>query len=160
MPLNVFLSIFWKAGVRERNVKLALETVTYIAATEIVTWIVTIEIIMYMMHCRKYHLHNGNRDCIISIKIVTHIFAAKTFICRDAAETSNCIIATERSTNITLAESTTNIIAIELQNLHNCNRRWHLHNCYRKRNCIVPTETATWRTEHRNFHSQKWCQSF
>ena len=149
MPLNVFLSIFWKAGVRERNVKLALETVTYIAATEIVTWIVTIEIIMYMMHRRKYHLHNGNRDCIISIKIVTHIFAAKTFICRDAAETSNCIIATERSTNITLAESTTNITAIEPQNLHNCNRRWHLHNCYRKRQL---------HSSNRNCHLENWTQ--
>ena len=32
--------------------------------------------------------------CIISVKIVTHIFAAETFTCVNAAETSNCIIAT------------------------------------------------------------------
>ena len=58
--------------------------------------------------------------CIISVKIVTHIFAEIfTVIC--VAETSNCIIATEtvtfitatkRFTNKSVAESTTNIIAI------------------------------------------------
>ena len=77
---------------------------------------------------------------IVTIKIVTHIFAAKTVTCICAAETSNCIIATEaltyiitpeRSTNLTAAEITTCIIAVELQNLHNCNRR-HLYDCYRK----------------------------
>ena len=45
-------------SVRERNIKLLLETVTYIAVTEIVTYIITIESVMYIMHCRKYHLHN------------------------------------------------------------------------------------------------------
>ena len=110
------------------------------------------------MHCR-YYLHGWNRDsCIISIKIVTHIFAAETFTCINAAETSNCIIATEtvtciiatkRSTNINVAESTTNIIAIEPQNLHNCNRRWHLHNCYRK--CQL-------HSSNRNCHQQNWLQ--
>ena len=34
----------------------------------------------------------------ISIKIVAHIFAAKAFICINAAETSNTIIATETVT--------------------------------------------------------------
>ena len=70
---------------------------------------------------------------IISIIIVTYIFAAETFTCVNAAETSNWIIVTEtvicvtetkRSTNIIVAESTTDIIAIEPQNLHNCNGRW------------------------------------
>ena len=68
--------------------------------------------------------------CIISIKIVTHIFAADTFTCINGAETSNCIISTEtvtyiiatkRTTKINVAESTNNIIAIEPQKLYNCN---------------------------------------
>ena len=96
--------------------------------------------------------------CIISITIVAHIFAAKTFIRINAAETSNCIIATEtvtwiiateRSINITVAESTTNVIAIEPQNLHNCNGCWHLHICYR--NCHLHSST-------RNCHLQNWLQ--
>ena len=45
-------------SVRERNVKLLLETVTYIAITETVTCIITIETVICIMHCRKYHLHN------------------------------------------------------------------------------------------------------
>ena len=60
---------------------------------------------------RNSHLHNYNRDsharnalqkmilawlqrtptCIIPIKLVTHIFAAKTLTCINAAETSNTI---------------------------------------------------------------------
>ena len=48
--------------VRERNLTLLLETVTCIAATEIVTCIITVEIVMCTMHCRKYYLHNCNRD--------------------------------------------------------------------------------------------------
>ena len=79
--------------------------------------------------------------CIISIKIVTHIFAADTFTCINGAETSNCIISTEtvtciiatkRSAKINVAESTTNIIAVGPQKPRNCNRCWHLHNCHRK----------------------------
>ena len=71
---------------------------------------------------------------IISIRIVTHIFAAEIFTDMSVAETSNCVIATQivtfitarkRSTNISVAESTTNIIAIEHQNLHNCKTLAH-----------------------------------
>ena len=41
-------------SVRERNIKLLLETVTYIATTERDTWIITIErIVMCIMHCIK-----------------------------------------------------------------------------------------------------------
>ena len=39
-------------SVRERNINLLLETVTYIA-TEIVTCITTIEIVMFITDCRK-----------------------------------------------------------------------------------------------------------
>ena len=80
-----------RMSVRERNTKLLLETVTYIAIKE-------------------SHLHNYNRQscaqctaenttciivtetpiCIITIKIVPHIFAAETVTCICAAET-NCI---------------------------------------------------------------------
>ena len=48
-------------SVRERNIKLLLETVTYIATTETVTCIITIEIVICIMHCRKYYLHDCNR---------------------------------------------------------------------------------------------------
>ena len=48
-------------SVRERNIKLLLETVTYIATTETVTCIITIEIVMCIMHCRKCYLHDYNR---------------------------------------------------------------------------------------------------
>ena len=65
MSLNVFRFFFsffffiekW-VSVRERNLKLLLETVTYIAITETVTSIITIETVMCIIHCRKYHLHN------------------------------------------------------------------------------------------------------
>ena len=42
-------------SVRERNIKLLLEAVTYYMATiETATYIITIEIAMCIMHCRKY----------------------------------------------------------------------------------------------------------
>ena len=64
-------------SVRERNIKLLHETVTYIATTETVTSITAIEIVICIMHCRKYYLHDCNKapTCIVSIKIVTHTFA-------------------------------------------------------------------------------------
>ena len=51
-----------RLSIRERNMKLLLETVTYIAIKERVTCIITMETIMCIMYCRKYHLHNCNRD--------------------------------------------------------------------------------------------------
>ena len=131
-------------SVREKNIKLLLETDTYITATE-------------------------TPICIITIKIVTHIFTVETFTCISAAETSNCItgietvtciIATERSTSISVAESTTKMIAIEPQNLHSCKRCCHPHIIVIESvNCIVPTKTATCGIDYRNFPLQKWCQS-
>ena len=132
-----------RLSFREWNMKFLLETV------------------MCIMHCRKYHLHYCNRDspiCIITIKIVIHIFVAETVTCICAAEHSNCIIATEtvtciivteRSTNIPVTESITSkpakmqqtfslaIIAVESVS------------------CIVPTETVTCRIDYRNYHLQK-----
>ena len=51
-------------SVRERNRKLPLETV-----------IITVEIVMCIMHCRKYYLYDCGREFTYtnSIKIVTHI---------------------------------------------------------------------------------------
>ena len=40
-------------SVRERNIKLLLETVTYIATTGTVTCIITIELVTCIMHRRK-----------------------------------------------------------------------------------------------------------
>ena len=47
MPSDVFGQFYKKwVSVRERNIKLLLETVTYIATTETVTCIITTEIVM------------------------------------------------------------------------------------------------------------------
>ena len=40
-------------SVTERNAKLLLETVTYIAATETVSCIITMETVMCIIHCKK-----------------------------------------------------------------------------------------------------------
>ena len=45
-------------SVRERNINWLLETVTYTATTETVTCETTIEIVMCIMNCRKYYLHD------------------------------------------------------------------------------------------------------
>ena len=74
--------------------------------------------------------------CIITIKIITHIFAAETVTCICAAETFNCIITTE---------TVTCIIMIEAQNLHNCKR--HCITEIKSVSCIVPTETAELTTQ-------------
>ena len=42
-----------RLSFRERNMKLLLETVTYIAIRERVAYIITMEIIMCIMHCRN-----------------------------------------------------------------------------------------------------------
>ena len=41
------------ASVRERNLKLLLETVAPIATAETVTCIITVRLVIYIMHCRK-----------------------------------------------------------------------------------------------------------
>ena len=111
-----------RVSVGERNIKLFLETVVCIVITETVTPIITTETVLWKMHCRKYHLHKA-RTSKITIKIVTHIFAAETVNCISEAETSNYIIATETVTCIIATDVVTCIIAIE--------------------SCIVPRETVT-----------------
>ena len=46
-------------SVKERNIKLLLETFTYIAnVTERVTCVITIKTVIRIMHYRNDHLHN------------------------------------------------------------------------------------------------------
>ena len=136
-----------RMSVREGNLKVLLETVTYITITETVTSMITIEtIVCIMQKIPPAWFARGTRTCIIAIKIVTHILTAETITCISAAETFNyiiatktitCMIATERSTNMAVTESTTSMIAIEPQNLHNCNRHCLWHNCYRQQKVSV-----------------------
>ena len=117
VPLNVFGSILRKEGVRERNMKLLLETVTYIAIKESVTCITTIETVMCIMHCKNTTciITREAPICIITVIITTHIFAAETVTCLCvveifnivATDTVTCIIVTEKSANIHVTESTT-----------------------------------------------------
>ena len=62
LPSDIFWSNLWKMGIQEGNIKLLLENVTYITTTETVTCIITIKIVMCIMHCGKYYLHDCNRD--------------------------------------------------------------------------------------------------
>ena len=104
-----FLVNFMKIGCQlEKNMTLLLETVTYIVILERVTCIITIDNQFQQMA----YLHN----CIITIKVVTHVFAAETVTsicapeishCITATETVTCITVTERSNNIPITESTT-----------------------------------------------------
>ena len=48
-----------RLSVRKRKL---LGTVTYIAIKERLACIITIETVMYIMHCRKKHQHNYNRN--------------------------------------------------------------------------------------------------
>ena len=125
MLLNVFLSKW--VPVWEKNIKMLLEN------SNLHFTIKTI------VHCRKHHLHNCNRDLHLHIynkNCYLHIWCRKCHL-HSAAETSNSIITTEtvtwmitmeRSTNITVTEITICIVAIEPQNLHNCKRYCHLQN--------------------------------
>ena len=94
--------------------KLVLETVTYIVMKERVTCIITIKSHMHNA-LQQYHPHNFKRDpiSIITVKIVTHIFAAETVTCIYAAEIFNCIIATETVTCIIVTERSTSIAVTE-----------------------------------------------
>ena len=128
-------------SVRERSMNLLLKAVTYMVTMERATCVITIEIVICIRHCRKYHLHDCNRESYLhnfnknsptyllqtfalafAAGICTGIIVAKTSNYIIATETVTFITATKRSTNISVTESTTNIIAIEHQNLYNCSR--------------------------------------
>ena len=101
-----FLVNFMKIGCQRKDYK-------------VVTWNCHTQLQRKHLHCynRNSHAHNAllkiPSTCIISMKIVTNIFVAKTFSCVNVAEISNCVIATE---------TVICIIAIQPQNLHNCNK--------------------------------------
>ena len=68
---------------------------------ETATCIITMEIVMCIIHRRKYYLRLYHEKILVSVEIVTHIFDAEIFTGICVAETSNCIIATETVTFIT-----------------------------------------------------------
>ena len=69
-----------RLSVRERNMKLLLETVTNIAITETVACITAIETVMCIMHRKNTTciISTETHICIITVKIAFHIFAAET----------------------------------------------------------------------------------
>ena len=73
-----------RLSVRERNMKLLLETVSYKAIKERVICIITIETNMCIMHCKNTTciIATDTPICIITVKIATLIFAADT-ACRN-----------------------------------------------------------------------------
>ena len=86
-------------SVREKNLKLLLGTVTYKAITETVPCIITIETVMSIMHCRKSHLPNYNKNChpYICCRNCHLHQLCRASNCIIATETVICIIATEIS---------------------------------------------------------------
>ena len=134
--------------------KLLLETVTYIAIKERITCIITMETLICIMHCRKYHLRNCKTPIyIITIKIVTRVFAAETVTCTGAVKTSSCIITTETVTCIIVTERSTNIQITERTTLkpEKWNQCCHLRNCHGK--CQL-------HSSNRNCHLQNWLHKF
>ena len=75
-------------SVRERSIKLLIESVTYIAITETVTCILQ-EKQLCTAESTTCIVALETPTCINIIKIVTHIFDAETVTCISAAETSN-----------------------------------------------------------------------
>ena len=153
-----------RLSVRERNMKLLPETVTYLVIKERVTCIFTIETVMWIMHYRKSHLHNCHRD-----------FHQPNYNknCHPHICCRNCLLHM-CCRNFYLYNCNKNSY------LHNCNRKIHRHSSNRKyhlKTCInatdvvtciiamesvsgiVPTETTTCRFDYRNFNLQKWYQS-
>ena len=102
-----------RLSFREKNMKMLLETATYKGMKERITCIITIDTVMCIMHHRKYHLHNCNRDSHLHNwnknchpETVTCICATETSNCITATETVTCIIVKERPTNIQITEIT------------------------------------------------------
>ena len=58
--IQTWYNAFTKRGCQLEKVNYL--KLTYIAIKERLTCIITIETVMCIMHCRKYHLHNCNRD--------------------------------------------------------------------------------------------------
>ena len=120
-------------SVRERNIKLLLETVAYMTIRETVTCIITIEIVMCIMHCRKHylhdymllalhysHVHNSNKNCY------PYIFC-RNFQLHKCCRNFQLHICNRKS------------------HKHKCNKKIHQHNCrgkYHRRNCNRTSKSA------------------
>ena len=88
---QMFFGQFYEkwVSVRERNIKLILETATYIATTETVTCMITKETVVCTGENTTCTIVTETPTCVITIKIVTHIFAAETGTCISAGEDCN-----------------------------------------------------------------------
>ena len=119
---------------------------------------------MCIIHCRKYHMHNCNRDSHLynyNKNCHPHI-AADTVTCVSAAETSNyiipaetvtCILATERPTNIPITGITTSKPPYMQPLLSPAYLSWKVSVHRSNRSCHLRTNDC------RNLHQQKWCHS-
>ena len=58
----MFSGQFYEKWMSVREGNLLFEAVTYMAAIETATCIITMKIVMSIMHGRKYHLYDCNRD--------------------------------------------------------------------------------------------------
>ena len=114
-------------SVRERNIKLLLETATYIANTE--TGFCIIKIVMCTLHCRKYYLHDCNRDSHMdNVNKKCHPHSC----CRHFHLHKCC-------RNFLLHNCNRN------SHLQDCNKNIHQHNCsgkYRQHNCNRTSKPA------------------
>ena len=116
-------------SVIERNINLLLEAVTYMAATETATCIITIEIVISIMHCRKYHL----RDCNRGSRLHNFNKNCHSHICCRNFHWHEC------SRNLKLHDCNTN------SHLHNCKKKIYQHKCSRKyhqHNCSRTSKPA------------------
>ena len=143
-----------RLSIREKNIKLLLETVAYIAIKERLTCIITLDTVTYIMHCRKYDLLNYKRDSHL------HNYNKNyhPHIC-----CSNCHLH----------------MCYRNVYLYNCNRNSHLLNCYRKTHqhtsnrkyhiktcknapdvvtCIIAIESVGCLVNSRNYQLQSWLQ--
>ena len=128
---------------------------------ERITCIITIDTVMCIMHCRKYHPHNCNRNVHLhnyNKNCNPHICCRNChLLC--AAKTSNCIIATETVTCIIVPERSNNI-PVAKYHLKTCINSTDFVTCIIAIKCQlhIPTEASTCRINYRIFQLQKFCQ--
>ena len=116
------------------------------AIKERLTCIITTEAVMCILHCRKYQLHNCDRNSHLHSydkNCRPHICCRNFHLCMCCRifELDNCNRSSHlHNCNRKIHQHTSN--KVPPQNLHKFNRLCHLHNCH---NC--------------HFHLQKWRQS-
>ena len=143
-------------SIRERNIKLLLETIIYIAITETVTCIITIETVMCKMHCRIYHLHNCNRDSHLhnyNKKFPPHICYRNCHL-HETSKPVQFFLVTLFIVGFFIVvayHTVANLARLGISVRCNSNRRCHLHNRYRKRQL---------HSSNRNYHLQNQLPAF